>query len=102
MQTYICTIKNTTSVDLYQAQMISLTAWRASIGHWYQVIIRFPRGQHIQLVPNWQRNDFQGKFTYLSVLLCLHILLVIGGIERNPGPVLRSQQAAAVNSGEEH
>ena len=43
-------------------------------------------------------SDFLERLAHFLGLACLLILLVIGDIERNPSPVLRSQAAIANNS----
>ena len=76
--------------------MIDLAAWRAAIGRW-QPLARLLKGYLLHLDFNWI-SDFLERLAHFLGLACLLILLVIGGIERNPGPVLRSQAAIANNS----
>ncbi|KAJ9597347.1 hypothetical protein L9F63_011787 [Diploptera punctata] len=59
---------------------ISLEQWRASIGHW-------ARGGVVS--SNVNSAITSPQFYFLLVLL---VLLVVGGVEMNPGPVQGSQQ----------
>ena len=71
------------SIRVY-TKMIDISLWRAVIGCWMHLPIHLQSGQKrcSSLIP--------ATGTLLAVIL---ILLVIGYIERNPGPVLRSTTA---------
>ena len=70
--------------------MIDISAWRAAIGSWY----------FVHSVKHSCSHNYQGSILeYSLVLVCILSLLLIGGIESNPGPVLRSHGQREVNSG---
>lgn len=76
-----------------QDWMIDIAAWRAAIGSWYIAGLA-----HISSCFYNYQCPFARNLEYRLSFVCILILLLLGGIESNPGPVLRSHEKKEVNS----